>query len=263
MGIARRSSFIFICNIGIGQRSYGAAAFALNNLNNMKYTENHKLGDIICDHYQLLLVMSRFGIPLGFGDKTVGEVCASNNVDSHTFLAVVNYVATGATGGTVSALSMMSFLKSAHRYYLEFFFPDLRRKLIEAIDFRPDNKLSHLMLGFFDNYVAAVTKHLHFEDTVVFSHVENMCRGLKPDGNFSITQYSRQHEKIDSELMELKNIMIKYYPDNGRANALNAVLYDIFACEADLKSHCDIEDNLFVPAVIELEEKAIARNNEK
>ena len=46
--------------------------------------------DLVCDRYPVLLIMSRFGIALGFGDKTIGEVCFDSGVDTATFLAVVN-----------------------------------------------------------------------------------------------------------------------------------------------------------------------------
>ncbi len=229
--------------------------------NCMKYTENQKLGDTISEHYQLLLVMSRFGIPLGFGDDTIGVVCKKNNVDAASFLAVVNYVANGDSSGAhnVDLSSMMRFLKNSHRYYLEFFFPELRRKLIEAIDFSSENKLSSLILNFFDNYVAAVRKHLEFEDERLFTYVERLIAAGRGEAEIpepiNIVRYARQHEQIDNQILELKNIMIKYYPGNGKANALNAVLYDIFSCEEDFKSHCDIEDNIFMPAILLMEEK--------
>ena len=36
-----------------------------------KYRATDKMSDLICDNYSLLMVMSRFGLSLGFGDKTV------------------------------------------------------------------------------------------------------------------------------------------------------------------------------------------------
>ena len=42
--------------------------------------------DLVCDRYPVLLIMSRFGIALGFGDKTIGEVCLDSGVDTATFL---------------------------------------------------------------------------------------------------------------------------------------------------------------------------------
>ena len=40
-----------------------------------KYTPTDKMSYLICDNYTLLQVMSRFDLSLGFGDKTVQEVC--------------------------------------------------------------------------------------------------------------------------------------------------------------------------------------------
>ena len=36
-----------------------------------KYRATDKMSDLICDNYSLLMVMSRFGLSLGFGDKSV------------------------------------------------------------------------------------------------------------------------------------------------------------------------------------------------
>lgn len=57
-----------------------------------KYKPTDKMIDLIGDNYSLLQVMSRFGLSLGFGDKTVKEVCEMNNVDCQTFLVVVNFM---------------------------------------------------------------------------------------------------------------------------------------------------------------------------
>ena len=48
-----------------------------------KYTPTDKMSYLICDNYTLLQVMSRFDLSLGFGDKTVQEVCRENGVDCH------------------------------------------------------------------------------------------------------------------------------------------------------------------------------------
>ena len=40
-----------------------------------RYKQTDRMSDLICENYPMLLVLSRFGISLGFGDKTIGEVC--------------------------------------------------------------------------------------------------------------------------------------------------------------------------------------------
>lgn len=222
----------------------------------MKYTENHSLGDIISDHYQLLLVMSRFGISCGFGDKSVKTICAEHNVDCNTFLAIINYTANGDTCGTkaASVRAMTDFLSRSHRYFTDYCLPQLRLKLIATLGDRND-KISQLITEFFDKYANAVCKHLTHEDKVVFTYVNELCDGRIPEGEMPMKMYSRKHEQIDSMLTELKSIIIKYYPSRDNTNALNSLLYEIFAYEKDLKSHCDIEDNLYIPAIMALIEK--------
>ena len=57
-----------------------------------KYRATDKMSDLICDNYSLLMVMSRFGLSLGFGDKSVKDVCEAQGVDYRTFLAVANFI---------------------------------------------------------------------------------------------------------------------------------------------------------------------------
>ena len=57
-----------------------------------KYRSTDKMSDLICDNYSLLMVMSRFGLSLGFGDKSVKDVCEAQGVDCPTFLAVANFI---------------------------------------------------------------------------------------------------------------------------------------------------------------------------
>lgn len=65
-------------------------------MKNLKlYEADDKMIDLISDNYTMLQGLGAFGIRLGFGDKTVEEVCKEQGVDSYTFLAVVNFIING------------------------------------------------------------------------------------------------------------------------------------------------------------------------
>ena len=68
------------------------------------YTGDDRMCDLVSDRFAVLQVMSRFGIALGFGDKTIAEVCEEHRVDTATFLAVVNMLLGGSyhTGRTTA-----------------------------------------------------------------------------------------------------------------------------------------------------------------
>ncbi|WP_321426469.1 hemerythrin domain-containing protein [uncultured Bacteroides sp.] len=224
----------------------------------LKYKETDKMSDLICEDYTLLQVMSRFGLSLGFGDKTVKEVCLLNQVDYRTFLAVVNFIDEGylrmdSGFDGLSISSLINYLQQAHSYFLGFNFPTIRRKLIDAIDYS-ENDVSFLILKFYDEYVNEVRKHMEYEDKVVFKYVDSLLRGEQP-ANYSISVFSKKHNQVETKLTELKNIIIKYYPAKSNNNMLNAALFDIFSCEKDLESHNRVEDYLFVPEILKLEKE--------
>lgn len=226
--------------------------------NLQKYQATDKMIDLISDNYSLLQVMSRFGLSLGFGDKTVSEVCEMNGVDCRTFLVVVNFIVEGFSrmdGGadSISIPALVDYLRQAHSYFLDFCLPAIRHKLIEAIDCS-QNDISFLILKFFDKYMGEVRKHMEYEERTVFKYVDALIHGTAPK-NYQITTFSKHHEQVGERLTELKNIIIKYCPSKANNNLLNAVLFDIYACEEGLESHCKVEDFLFVPAILKLERR--------
>lgn len=226
--------------------------------NLQKYKPTDKMIDLISDNYSLLQVMSRFGLSLGFGDKTVSEVCRMNGVHCGTFLTVVNFIAEGfsrlgSESDQLSIPALVDYLRQAHIYFLDFCLPAIRRKLIEAIDCS-ENDVSFLILKFFDEYMREVRKHMEYEERTVFKYVDALLQGNAPK-NYQISTFSKHHAQVGERLTELKNIIIKYCPTKANNNLLNAALFDIYACEEGLESHCHVEDFLFVPAILKIERR--------
>lgn len=220
-----------------------------------KYLKTDRMSELVGDNYSVLLIMSRFGISLGFGDRTVEEVCAGNGVDTPTFLAIVNTMldpeyTPSDEEGEISVACFLHYLHNSHDYYLSFRLPEIRRKLIEAIDCRHGD-IAFAVLRFYDEYVAEVRKHLEYEETTVFPYVRSLLEG-RASGDYDIHTFRRQHDQIEARLTELKNILVQYYPSEDSFE-LNGVLFDIFSCEADLASHNQVENCLFVPVVERLE----------
>lgn len=218
------------------------------------YKSSDRMRDLVNDNSALILVMGRFDISLGFGDRTVREVCRVHSVNEMTFLQVANFVSDKEYNyASVSLPSLVGYLKRAHEYYLEFNLPNIRRKLIEAIDCSAANDIAMLIVRFYDEYVTEVRKHMEFENEVIFSYVGQLTQGFL-NRSYSISEFTDNHALINSKLDELKNIIIRYYPEKNNY-LLNAVLLEIIQCEQDLKSHCRVEDKLFIPAVRLLEQQ--------
>ena len=219
-----------------------------------KYLPDDKMRSLIKDNSSLLMVMSRFGISLGFGDKSVREICHIAHVDCNTFLAVANFISRKEDDcSKVSLPSLIDYLKQAHNYFLNFNLPMIRRRLLDAIDYSGTNDVAFLILKFYDEYVTEVRRHMEYENKKVFTYVEDLLQNQLNE-HYNIRTFANKHNHIETKLKELKDIIIQYYPEKDN-DLLNAVLFDIINCEQDLNSHCQVEDLLFVPAVEKLEEQ--------
>lgn len=227
---------------------------------NKKYQSNDQIANLVSNNYRILLVIARFGIPLGFGEKTISEVCEANGVDTNTFLAVVNRVIDN-TSDAVYSLSELSiealvaYLHNSHDYFLKYRLPGIRQNLLKVLD--GTDGLTKAVLKYFDEYVREVETHMNYEEKKVFPYVWLLLAGKVP-GKYTIERYQKHHDQVEMPLREFKQILIKYYPAKS-SNELNSVLFDIFNCESDLASHTDIEDNLFTPLILELEQKVLNR----
>ena len=224
----------------------------MEDKNKLSYAITDRMRDIISDNHLILMVMTRFGISLGFGDKTVEEICAETDTHPDTFITVANFISGRPYSiDRVDVSSLMGYLKRAHTYFLDFNLPHIRRKLIESIDCSGRDQVAMLILKFFDEYVTEVRNHMEYENSNVFSYVESLLQGEK-NPEYNIRIFAGKHHHIDTKLKELKDIIIRYYPQQS-SDRLNSTLFDIINCEQDLNSHCMVEDKIFVPVVEKVE----------
>ena len=234
------------------------------------YEADDKMIDLISDNYSMLQGLGAFGIRLGFGDKTVSEVCQEQEVDCYTFLTVVNFLINGyapkETDDKISVNTLLAYLRASHRYFLDFQLPSIRKKLEDSLskDTSPlaatmpvgsPTGLPLLILRLYDEYAHDIRLHMKYEEKTLFPYVEALLRGeQKP--NYNVDIYSKHHSDTTGKFQELKNIIIKYLPHDGLANnQLTATLYDIYNNEEWLLNHSNVEEVLFVPAIRMLEQQ--------
>lgn len=233
------------------------------------YKKEDEMGALICENYAMLLILSIFEIPIGFGEKTVEAVCRERGVDPDTFLAIVNLfvneeLPSEAVKGAISIPALTDFLRHSHVYFLEYRLPAIRRKLVEIMEGellaepeagRPagddglDRRhIARLMMRFYDEYVDEVRKHMNYEDEIVFPYVETLLKAKGRPVGYEIAIFSKHHDHVENKLTEFKNLIIKYYPAQSSVK-INSLLYDLFNCASDLRLHNAVENELYVPAI--------------
>ena len=191
---------------------------------------------------RVLQLVQRFGIPFGVGDKSIETICQENGVDCTTLLAVVNFAINGEYQYTpkIDITTLRQYLENAHIYIMDFQLPRIRQLLLEAINLAgADNKVPLLIVRFYDEYVEEIRAHIQHENECAFEH------------------HATDDRHIAAKAIELKNLIIKYYPHNDKQNQQNqeqnrllyAVLHDIYHFENELALHCAIEDEILLPAL--------------
>ena len=221
-----------------------------------KYRANDTMSQLICDDHLLLLVISRFGISLGFANKTIKEVCDENNVELNTFLAVANLILRAKDNNYKPSIDdidiecLVSFLRNSHSYFINVRLPKIRKKLISIVG---DDKISSLIIRYFDDYVLQIGKHFDYEDSVLFPYIDKLKDNIDADG-FTVDKYSERHDHIDEPLTEFKDVIIQYWSTEN-SEELNEIIYDLLNSANDLLLHNMCEDRLLVPIISKMEKK--------
>lgn len=187
---------------------------------------------------QALQLVQRFGIPLGVGDKTIAQVCKEVEIDCTTMLAVINFAISQEYQYTpdIDIPTLRKYLSSAHNYFIDFQLPRIRQMLLEAINLAgTGNKIPLLIIQFYDEYVEEIRAHIQHEDEYTFEH------------------HPTEDRHVAAKAIELKNLIIKYYPHSNKSSEqdhlLYAVLHDLYHFERELALHCAIEDEIMLPAL--------------
>ncbi len=224
---------------------------------NKIYEPDDRMAHLIDDCPDVLEMLGRFGIPLGFSEKSVSELCCEQEVDCYTFLVVVNYILNHVGDVQVERLdvpTLMRYLRSSHAYYRQFLLPHIREQLVACLN--GDARLSGLILRLYDDYAAEVGAHMQREEDEVFPYVDALLAG-RSDGEHSIDAFMYSHSEADTTLHELKNIMTRYLPTDVRTgNHLAHTLHSLYCNEAWLHNHARVEDALLTPAIRLIEQRA-------
>ncbi len=222
------------------------------------FSPQMKMADLIHANYKNLVVLSRLGIPLGFGEKTVDEVCKRYSVNVTLLLLICNLLLDNDMDPTEEQVDecpieqVVHYLQQSHRHYLQVALPNIQillDRLVAACNETHGKALNR----FFNEYRQEVESHLAHEDQTVFPYVIQLLHESKK-GKFTIRQYKDHHANIETKLTDLKNIIIKYIPYDNTDYLRDELLIQLFNFEDDLNRHTLMEEKLLVPLVLRLEQ---------
>jgi len=221
-----------------------------------------KMADLIHLNYHVLPIINRFGIALGFGDKTVGQICVEKNINTDFFIEIVNVFLNEEyfpkkTLQNFEITEILDYLKKTHEYFLKIKLVSIEKKINELIEIccKENSSKIELIKNFYLEYKNELIEHIKYEDEVIFPYVEELLTKKTKKEGFEIKKYLDTHSNIEEKIFDLKNLIIKYLSMPNYPELSNEILYDLFDFERDIFNHQNIEEKVFVPKVMKLEEK--------
>jgi regulator of cell morphogenesis and NO signaling len=218
-----------------------------------------KLTDMTTVNPNIVLMLPRFGLSLGFGDRSVNDVCGRQGVDTDFFLLICNvysfddYIPSQDKIISTDMKQLVPYLEKSHNYYFEKRLPHIERH-IERIASNLEEKTSRVFKVFFADYKNEVIEHFNYEEKYVYPHIERLLNGVN-DNDYRISTYLSAHSNVDEKLDDLRQIISKYLPETASSDDAIDVIYDILQLSHDLKKHSLIEEKILVPYVKHLEKK--------
>ncbi len=224
-----------------------------------------RMTDLIHSNYLLLPVINRFGIRLGFGDKTIREICAEMDIDMQFFLAIVNAFHNldyfpAEELRAFSATLIVDYLKKSHHDFLKHRLPKIEELLERIVENSKSDELK-LFRTFYNKYKADLVTHIKDEEENTFPYVlllqkaEEQQLATLPEAllKYSIHSFEKEHTNVDEKLFDLKSIVIKYLAPDYNDRDCNEFLFELFEFERDITDHARIEDAILVPKVMVME----------
>lgn len=229
-------------------------------MNEYLYKATDNLSAMITAQPQLLLTLSHFGIPMGFGDKTIAQVCAAHGVEPKFFLLICevysndNYSPSAATLRATPMEGLVPYLLRSHDYYLNRRLPHIGHHLEKIADMLPA-RAGKAIKQFFSAYIDEVREHFIHEEKIVYPHINRLLNRESGD-KFTIKSYLDTHDNLEEKLSDLVQIIFKYLPGSETNDDAIDMIFDILQLSHDLRKHAIIEDKILGPYVKQLEKAA-------
>lgn len=209
---------------------------------------NTKLSEIVLNEPSSIAILNRFGIFLGFGDKTVADICDEKDLDVSFFTTILNtYINEDyfplETLKSYSAGKLIEYFTKTNNYYQRFQIPNIERHfdlLLSKSDSANNN------LGLLRNFFSEVKNEL-------INRIDNDTKNLFPkvQNAENAKEYisTCENDLIEDKLNDLINMFVLHLKGEYDVNLCHAVLIAILSLQKDIRQNNRIRYRIFMPLI--------------
>lgn len=209
-------------------------------------TNNSKLSEIVINEPSSISILNRFNIYLGFGDKTVKNICDEMHMDVDFFTAILNtYVNEDffpeETLKSYSLGKITEYFSKTNGYYLHFQIPNIERHfdLLLSKSIGNSNNLE-LLRNFFAEVKTELINRIENDTKVLFPQIQSG----KIQTDDLITE---DCDTIEDKLSDLINMFVIHLKGEYDVNLCHAVLLAILSLQKDIRQNNRIRYRIMFP----------------
>ncbi len=199
-----------------------------------------KMADAMTDR-NVIMLLDSLRFRLGFGDASIDEVCSSRSYPTHIFLMLANVCTDESYVPDVSSLSaddapaVIEYVKLSHKYFSESLLPYLHALIHRALSDEAA-MYADVLNRYFDQLLQNVNAHFEAEEL-----------SFESGGHGQVPDEAGAHFDFLEKLEDLRNLIVRYLPDNSTDNARYLILGTLQDLEQSLRGHIVIEEKILFP----------------
>ena len=223
------------------------------------YTKEDKMSEVIFAHPSALTLLNRFGIFLGVGDSTIGNICRNKGLDSNFFLLILNtylnedYFPEKRFAPADIPL-IADYLARAADYYVNYQLPNIERhfNFLERSSQNGNNNLL-LLKRFFLEMRAQLLQNIECDRTIRFPLLLRYAAGNISFDSKNINELKPLTEdvqfEIEDKLQDLLTFFVIHLSGEYDHNLCHAVVEAVFMLERDVCQNNRIRRRILLPSL--------------
>lgn len=228
--------------------------------------------ELIEQNEMYLFLTEKLEIPKSQFSTPIGNLCQMKSWDFHWIKSLLKSYDDNLEFPInelqkVSPKELLKYLQITHQYYLNKKLPELEQSIFQVFGkFNETYPLLSVLCLFFNDYKKRLEKHILFEEAELFPYIKKLNELTTQNSEneilavlstFSVTTFINSHTKIEDELQEVRQLILKY--SNGKSTPLpfRIFLSQLQHFEIELTRHALLEDEVLIPLVIQKESELL------